>query len=365
MIVMHLLTSGGVGGIEILCRDIGLYSSKTDHVFVFLFGEGKIFEKMKRSGLRVVSLSEYKKLSFNRFRKLYELTKESDVVIVHHNDPFLEMYYLLLKITCPQKKYISMIHHCYDPLEEKEEYGLLKRTIKKVILKNIIRYSDRLIFVSKAGLDSFRRYFRIAESKTEVVYNGISENKILNGKKFIKEKKEIPVILYAGRLEKIKGVDLLLHAMHHLPDLKCRVLIVGDGKQKKNLMELCEKLELSDRIQFLGFQEDIEPLLADADIFVYPSRMEIFGISVVEALAFQCICVVNNVGGMPEIIQNDVNGIVNLDNTVDGLAASIVHAIEIYQGNNRINMMDMAQKSAERFSIMQTITQIEHILGEF
>ena len=365
MVVLHLLTSGGIGGIEVLCRDIGLYSNNSEHVFAFLFGEGLLYESMKQNGLHVVSCRKPRKISYARLHDLIKLAKDCDVIIVHHNDPFLEMYYLALHSFLPKKKYISMIHHCYDPQEERAEYGFAKRNIKKIIIKQMLKKSDRLLFVSKAGLDSFLRCFRFNRNKAEVVYNGINIEKLEEGKKCKKNDGKIPVLMYAGRLEKIKGVDQLVNAIALLSDLKCKIQIIGDGKQKNDLLALSQELNLAERIEFINFQIDLTPWLTKADIFIYPSRMEIFGLSVVEALAYQCICVVNNVGGLPEIIENHKNGLLNMDNSVEGLAKTIEQAVEIF-GNpeEKDKIRKQALITAERFCIQNTINQLEKNLED-
>ncbi len=364
MEVLHLLTSGGVGGIEVLCKDIGLNSTNTKQVFAFLFGEGKIYERMKAEGCYVYSLEKFPKLSFVRLKQLISIAKSSSVIVVHHDDPFLEMYYLLLKNLLPKKKYVSMVHHCYNIAEDMERYGFLKRTIKKYIQKKMFRISNRIVFDSKAGCQSYDHDFSIPVEKSIIIYNGISNGKLMAGKMSIKEKKEKPMVLYAGRLEKIKGVDILLKAISFIPQNQFKLTIVGDGKEKNKLMETCKEQNINN-VEFIGFQDDINPWLNQADIFVYPSRMEIFGISVVEALAFQCICVVNNVGGMPEIIKDNENGIINTQNDEEGLARCIQKALNICnEQNQRESMMTNAFNTAMNFSIDHTIHHLELLFEE-
>lgn len=359
MRVLHLLTSGNVGGIEVLCRDIGS-NSVHKHVFAFLFGEGLVFDDMKKMGMNVVSLAGGSKLTKARLDKLISLAKEQDVVIVHHNDPFLEMYYLAIKAILPEKKYISMIHHCYDPKEDAENYGIPKRIVKDLIVTRMFRKSDKLIFVSKAGMESYTGKYPVDMGKTAVVYNGIGMDKLMHRMTAGKNDGSPVKLLYAGRLEKIKGVSLLIDAIKLLENEDIEVTVVGDGSQRKRLEEQVDSLHLREKVRFEGFQTDVKPWMETANIFVYPSKMEIFGISLVEAMAFRCICVANAVGGIPEIIQDGENGFLNYGKTPKDLAISIQKAIAVWKDpNKRSIMMDYARVTAEKFSILDTIEALE------
>ena len=107
MKVFNLLTSGNIGGIEVLCKDIGVLAPY-DNLFCFVSGEGPIYEQMQKIGLNVKSLAKGKKFSLSKLRKLIELAETYDIIVIHHGDPFLRFYYCCLKKIYPSKKI------CYD-----------------------------------------------------------------------------------------------------------------------------------------------------------------------------------------------------------------------------------------------------------
>lgn len=358
--VLHLLTSGGIGGIEILCKDIAKYSNCLNR-FCFLFGEGTVYTQMKNSGCDVYSLINRRKLSIKKILCLIKIAKSSDIIIVHHDDPYLHLYYLLLMKIYPKKKFVFMVHHCYNPAADNLGYGIVKNSIKFFILCKLFKNSDKIIFVSKAGLDSYQKKFIINKEKTCIVYNGI-------GPKFLDnciDKQQIitaPIrLLYIGRLVELKGVNDLLDILPSLLSLyNIQLDIVGDGKCRVEYEQHVEKLGIQKNVFFHGFRTDVASFFKRADIFVYPSKNEIFGISLVEAMAFKCVCVGNNVGGIPEIIKDGINGILNNDNTSKGLYNSIIRAIDIVNNEGaRIEMINNARKTAEKFSIVKTVTNLE------
>ena len=113
-------------------------------------------------------------------------------------------------------------------------------------------------------------------------------------------------VLYAGRLIKPKGVDVLLEAVTHLDDTsRVHVDIVGDGSQKDELVTRSSDLGIEDSVQFHGRvpHDELPEYYVKADVFVHPGRWpEPFGRTILEALQNDCPPVVSNIGGPPWII---------------------------------------------------------------
>jgi glycosyltransferase involved in cell wall biosynthesis len=133
------------------------------------------------------------------------------------------------------------------------------------------------------------------------------------------EKSDKDFILAMGRFEKIKGFDLLLEAFHKVAQVNKKVGLVVAGytkdedsqKEKRNLLDFTSKHKLDQRISFKAFQlgADKIALLKDCLFFVCPSRTESFGLMVLEAMAAGKPIVAFDVGGLSEIVQSGINGI--------------------------------------------------------
>ncbi len=367
MKVLNLLTSGGVGGIEVLCKDIGEFSD-IENRFAFLYGKGNIFRQMELSHMDVSDMDTGQKLSVKRIQKLLATAKDCDVVVVHHDDPYLQIHYLILSYYYPEKKYITMVHHCYSLNGDENRYGGVKEKIRNNILKRMFSCSDRIVFVSKAGQASYDPYFRIETEKIRIVYNGISHKLIESGEGYRKQEIQGRKIrlYYIGRLVRIKGVDLLIEATARIRDrYDIELAIIGDGKERGELEKLVKKYHLEKMVTFRGFQEDVMPYLREADLFIYPSHTEIFGISVVEAMAFGNICIANSVGGLPEIIKDEKNGILNRKNDLEGLTEAIERGIKLLFDRPKADeLRKNAQKTAAEFSIENTIQKLNQVYME-
>ena len=107
--VLNLMTGGQVGGIETLCYNWGKYAP-FQNGFAFLTEKGTVYEKMVEAGFITYDLSQDgKKISLKKMRKLIAIAREYDVVIVHHGDPILRLYYINLSHQT-QCKLVSYIH---------------------------------------------------------------------------------------------------------------------------------------------------------------------------------------------------------------------------------------------------------------
>ncbi|MDD5697237.1 MAG: glycosyltransferase family 4 protein [Victivallaceae bacterium] len=118
-----------------------------------------------------------------------------------------------------------------------------------------------------------------------------------------------PVVMFAGQLIRGKGVDLMLRALARV-SRPYHALIVGDGSDRELLEELARKLGIADKVEFTGWQDDVAPFWARADIAVFPSRwQEPFGLTGIEAFACQVPVIGFDVGGVSEWLHNGENGI--------------------------------------------------------
>ncbi|OGI26519.1 MAG: hypothetical protein A2287_08885 [Candidatus Melainabacteria bacterium RIFOXYA12_FULL_32_12] len=127
--------------------------------------------------------------------------------------------------------------------------------------------------------------------------------------------------LYAGRLVKEKGVHYLLEAMRKIPDIELH--IVGSGLEENNLKQLASNLP---NVKFLGFKsgQDLENEYKNCIASIIPSNyFEAFGLSIIESFAYGKPVIGSNIGAIPEIIENDKNGIIFESENPDDLTQAV------------------------------------------
>lgn len=149
------------------------------------------------------------------------------------------------------------------------------------------------------------------------------------------------VVLCVGRLELIKGQDVLLHAwprvLSELPDAV--LCLVGDGSEREALQALAGELEITDSLRFLGHQPsgEVAACMQAADLLVLPSRSEAFGIVLLEAMACCLPVVASRVGGVPEVLPKGSDAWMVPPEDREALALGIVQALHADRYPSRSN----------------------------
>jgi glycosyltransferase involved in cell wall biosynthesis len=137
------------------------------------------------------------------------------------------------------------------------------------------------------------------------------------------------IVGVVARLEPEKGHPTLLEAwptvLRSVPD--AYLLIVGEGSRREALEALARDLRIAHRVVFTGRRDDVPSVTAALDVAVLPSYREAQGLSILEALALSRPVVASNVGGIPEMITDGVNGLLVPPHDADALAAAIIRLL--------------------------------------
>jgi glycosyltransferase involved in cell wall biosynthesis len=141
-----------------------------------------------------------------------------------------------------------------------------------------------------------------------------------------------PGVIYVGRLEVYKKIDVMLRAMAKLSDRfpQAPIVIVGRGPARPTLEKLAEDLGLAGRTRFVGFVEDAErdALLAEARVCVCPSEKEGWGLTVMESNAVGTPVVATDADGLRDSVRNGETGFLVREGDVDGFAGRIGDLLE-------------------------------------
>ncbi len=161
----------------------------------------------------------------------------------------------------------------------------------------------------------------ISEDKIRLVFLRVDLN-LFNPRLSISDVDKL-TIGYIGRLIDGKGIENILEAVKILNNYK--LLIFGDGPIKSKLKAMAKNLGISDKIEWRGFvsYNKVPEALSQIDVFVYPSLHEGFGRAIMEALAMEKAVVATNVGGIPDLIKDGINGFLVAPNNSQELALKI------------------------------------------
>jgi len=163
---------------------------------------------------------------------------------------------------------------------------------------------------------------KIFERDIPVYYSGF--DMAINHDENKKHQKIKGRLLFVGRLEEVKGVDVLLKSLSRL-DRDWQLHIIGEGSKKKELVDLSINLNCDKHIMWLGNKSNHDVLveMREAEMLVLPSREEPYGIVLIEALAQGCRIVASDIGGIPEIINHPNRGLLVPCGDSDALLVAI------------------------------------------
>ncbi|HID70234.1 MAG TPA: glycosyltransferase [Desulfobacterales bacterium] len=246
---------------------------------------------------------------------------------------------------------------------------LWRRKLEKRLLYGI---TDKWVVVSKELAEQSMQEDGLGKSKLQVIRNGVEFTHYNNGQHMdvqqreqIKKQLDLPensqIIIMVARLHPIKNHTLFLDTFaiinDKLPDV--HVLFVGDGECRGALIQQSKKLNLENKIHFLGFQENVAELLGISDVFVLCSKTEGLPVSLLEACAAQVPVVITRPSNKAGLIKNKLNGIEvsdNPDDLADGLATILT---------NPEDAAEMALKSSKQvkkeFSLARMTREYENV----
>jgi glycosyltransferase involved in cell wall biosynthesis len=197
-----------------------------------------------------------------------------------------------------------------------------------------------------------------------VVPNGVELDRFTVGKD--EDRFQDPTILYLGRLQRYKGVELILKAVARLRDAgtSVRFLIAGRGEHGANLRKLQSRLDLGDRVEFLGYvpEEEKVKLLQRSWLHVLTSPKEGWGISILEAAACGTPTVASRSPGLCDAVLEGETGMLVPHGEVDALAGALSRLLR--DNKTRRRMGARAREFSEDFTWDASARRMETFLAD-
>jgi glycosyltransferase involved in cell wall biosynthesis len=244
---------------------------------------------------------------------------------------------------------------------------------RETVNRMTIGADERVIALSEAARRVEIERGGAAPDKITVIYNGIdiglyppvTPRMRADARSRLALPPAAALIGTVARLHPSKGVDDFVRAaarvLVRLPG--ARFVVVGDGGERTALDRLADELGIADKVHFVGERSDVRLLLAGLDLFVLASREEGLGTALLEAMAAGVPVVATSVGGIVEVVEHSVSGILAPPGDVDRLADSIVTMLDDRELADRLSK-NGRQRIAEKFSIETTVEKTQRLYDE-
>ena len=341
-----------LGGMEKVVQSLAILQFKSNLNVSIITSDKDIKNKIIKENFIITRL---KTITFantrimpNLLSKLIQI-KHNDIIHLHITSAYIPE---LVWLTSIIKKF-KYVAHLHLDLEPKSPAGILLKIYKPFILKYVLRSASYVVVFTDEQKEKIHKQYDIDLSRIAVIPNGVGDEFYYSKKRKLHK---IPRLLFVGRLEKQKNVQLLLHALQGVSE-KFDTFIVGDGSLLNDLKKISKKLKLKN-IHFEGRADGdkLRNYFRQSDIFILPSEREGMPLVLLEATAMGMPIVATDVTGNRDIVNNRKNGLLTPLGDVEKMREAIIKTTsdnKIYQkfskASQQISKNFTWEKTAKKF----------------
>ena len=370
-----------VGGIARVVHDLSKRLIKDGHeVTVITYRDGNVPEYENDKGVEVYRVDNYMihpnnfidwimQLNFNMIAKATEvINKEGGFDVIHAHDWLVTYAAKSLKqsFNLPM---VATIH----ATEAGRNSGIHDDTQRYINdTEWLLTYEATEVIVNSNYMKGHvQGLFGLPFDKISVIPNGINLNNFTGierdydfRRRFAMDNEKI--ILYVGRLVYEKGVQHLISAMPKILDHyhDSKLVIAGKGGMLDELKAQVDSMGLSNKVYFTGYlnQKEVQKMYKCADVAVFPSTYEPFGIVALEAMLAGIPTVVSDIGGLNEIVEHGVNGMKSYAGNPNSIADSVLSLL--FDQQLAMNVTKNAKNKVKNEFNWQKIAQDTHYIYE-
>lgn len=303
--------------------------------------------EVRKINIKVTYLNKKEGFSLKTIITLFKLLYKFNPDAIHGHlggAVYASLYCLVFRV--------KMIHTVHTLAEE--EFKGLKRKYFKILykLKKVIP-----VGVSSNITQSIKEVYNLKFDPL-TVSNGVDVGKF----NFERKYSDDVTIGHVGRFEEVKNHEVIIEVFRKLnetfPNLS--LILVGDGTQREYIEEIISKYKLSKKVSLIGRVSDVSKYLKKIDVFLMPSLYEGLPLSIIEAMASGCVIVASKVGGVSDIVYNNLNGyLIDDPFNIDDFTRKIESLI--LDKNRRIEISKQNAQDANKFTIGEMVQKYEFL----
>lgn len=357
---MHVVY-GGNGGAGRVVVDIALNHDRRRFAPVVVLVGYEVDDRFRRelemAGVPVYIKLKRKKWDFRFWRELRELfaTEKPDVLLLHTPVAY---YWGRLAVWRLKIPVVISVEH----LAVTNYYGRLGRVVNFIQTR---WQTDRVICVSPAVKEVIKRELLLPDGKIAVIENGIPVNRYPPRDPATLLKVPPARLLMVARLDAQKDPATLLKAVKLLGEegYDASLSFAGDGSLRGEMEQLTRRLELNEKVFFLGRRDDVPLLFQETDIFVLSTHGEGLPIALLEAMACGLPVVATAVPGVVEVVEEGRTGLLVPEGDARAMKEAIAWLLD-HPGEARAMGRQARRVVAEKYGIKRTVREYERVIEE-
>ena len=359
------------GGSGVLATELGLELSRKGHEIHFITYSQPVRLELLSSNVHFheVNVPEYPLFHYQPYElalssKLVDMVKvhKIDVLHVHYAIPHAYAAYMAKKMLHEEGIDVPIV----TTLHGTDITLVGSHPFYKTAVTFSINKSDAVTSVSQNLKEDTQRLFN-TKKEIKVVPNFIDIDKYKNPYKecdrALLALPEERVITHVSNFRPVKRIADVIEIFYRIQkELPAKLMMVGEGPERKEAEMLCETYKIEDKVVFLGNSSEVGKILCFSDLFLLPSQTESFGLAALEAMASGVPVISSNSGGIPEVNIQGVSGFLSPVGAIDEMAQN---ALKILKDDTVLNTFKKgAQATATKFDIHKIVPFYEAIYEE-
>lgn len=344
------------GGSGVVATELGLELARRGHEIHFITYRQPVRLALLKENVHYheVNVPEYPLFHYQPYElalssKLVDMVKlyKIEILHVHYAIPHAYAGYMAKQMLKEQGIFVPMI----TTLHGTDITLVGNHPFYKTAVNFSINKSDIVTSVSQNLKDDTYKLFDI-KKEIHVIPNFIELDKTRN-EAFIKCKRSLiarsqeRILTHISNFRKVKRIPDVIAIFYEVQKtIPAKLMMVGDGPERLEAEELCEKLGITEKVIFFGNSNEIDEILSYSDLFLLPSETESFGLAALEAMAWSVPVISSNSGGLPEVNISGVSGYLSNVGDVEDMAKNAVKILEDDTVLNefKINALSIAQQ---------------------
>ena len=359
------------GGSGVLATELGLELSRKDHQVHFITYRQPVRLELLNSNVHFheVNVPDYPLFHYQPYElalssKLVDMVKvhKIDVLHVHYAIPHAYAAYMAKKMLHEEGIKIPIV----TTLHGTDITLVGSHPFYKTAVTFSINQSDAVTSVSQSLKEDTQRLFN-TQKDIKVIPNFIDIDKYkTNFKDCDRDLLALPterVITHVSNFRTVKRISDVIEVFYKVQkEVPSKLMMVGEGPERKQAEQLCKTYGIEDKVVFLGNSNEVDKILCYSDLFLLPSETESFGLAALEAMASGVPVISSNSGGIPEVNIEGVSGYLSPVGAVDEMAQNAIKIIK--KDAVLAKFKKAAQEAATKFDIHKIVPYYETIYEE-
>ncbi len=311
------------GGVDTRVVDMAVGVKEQCEVMVAVLRGSQVAKLLQRYGVPIHGIAR-RRHDPRIVLDIMRIAREFRPDVIDAHNPQSQLWGAIAAKLSRIQTQVATVHSVYGVAHR----GFLRRRTHEGVLHLCRLMGLRFIAVSKS-IQDYLISLGVAPSRITLSYNGVPtpfcNSREMGIRKTLGISETQFLIGFIGRIQKVKGYDILVSAIARLRDKGCFVqaVIVGEGTEENDLRRLIDEADLRSQIHLLGFRQDIAAVMSELDVLCMPSRSEGLPYTALEAARMGLPILATKVGGIPEIFVDRETALLVAPNDPNAIASGL------------------------------------------